>query len=243
MKIITKHSVRIAGTLAIAGFALSPAIASEIPIAATAYNSTNPNVTFTGGTLTIGGGAFSTIIGKAGQGTDGKVVVNFSPMTGSSAVASSGPFALNYGPGTFTVTDPTLTDSLLLGGSYTGSQFTGTIGGKKGFVEIDNVTYTPSSTFLNYPTPTTSPFLTTNGSLSVEFGTFAPFTVTGGNLSPFTANDGITYFGTASGNPIPNGGPSPVPEPATLAVFGMGALAIVALAKRKMMTSVTAHTA
>jgi len=193
-------------------------------------NDTKSNVTYTpggaGGLSIFGTNEF--LIGKLGQGMDNDTTVLFSNMqNGAYSINGSGVFDQVLNPGadtsSFVVTDNT-THTVLLSGTFGTADLVGSSGASSGNITLqsNDVTYTGGTFF-------PSGFLPTGGALSIEFTSTSPFAANGTNVQPFEGVDGVTFSGI--NNRGSNGGG--VPEPASVAPIGVGALSLLGLMIRK----------
>lgn len=170
--------------------------------------------------------------GKLGQGYDGDVTASFTNMTnGSYVYNANGTFDQQLNPNgaisSFVVTDNT-NNTVLLSGTFGGADLTGTNASSSGNVnlELNDVTYTGGTFFPAGYSPT-------NGSLSVEFTSTAPFSASASGLAAFDAVDGVTFSAPAI---------AAVPEPASMASFAVGGLLLLGalLSKRRVGSAVAA---
>jgi len=183
----------------------------------------NNNVVWNGSTLTVTdtAGAF---VGKSGyfasndtfSGETTSIV-----FTGSSLSYNSvtGAFTENLGAGTFTTTGPggTISGTIAAGDSFSGSTLP--LGSSQPFTFTNvpgDVTYSSTALF------NSSGLLSTGGGFSIEAPdsvTPSPYVVTGGVLQSFSVADSTTFTALTA-----------TPEPASVATFGIGAMALMLLA-------------
>jgi hypothetical protein len=171
-------------------------------------------VTWTSATSTLALGPSSATAtpedGQNGGASLSGQSVTFTSLVGSSFSNLPGQFTETLGGGSFSFGG-------LLSGTFTGATLTGTIGGDLGDVQYSGVVFTPGGAWL--------PAGFTNDALNTEFIDSSNFALTGGGtaLADFTGGDGTTASGT----------PPPVtssPEPASVATFGIGAMALMLMA-------------
>jgi hypothetical protein len=162
-------------------------------------------------TLTLGPNTSATATPEDGQNGGVSLsgqTITFSSLVGSSFTDTAGSFTESLGAGTFSFGG-------LLSGTFTGASLTGQIGNDLGDVKYSGVVFT-SGAWL--------PAGFTNDALNTEFINNDNFALTSGSqLADFTGGDGTT----ASGVP-PTVTSSP--EPASVATFGIGAMALMLMA-------------
>lgn len=206
-------------TAAMSLAAVGSAMAAPIAVFGTA-GSGDANVSWSGTTLTVTDTAGS-FVGKNGFfGTNSNLSgeVTSISFAGSTFTTSGSTFTETLGAGTFTTTGPGGTISGTIGA---GDSFTGSLTGPAAFTFTGipgDVTYNSTPLF------NSSGLAYTGGDFSLEAIDVSPGTFTDGGvplaLNPFTAVDETTFSANVTSTP----------EPASVATFGIGALALVMMA-------------
>jgi hypothetical protein len=203
--------------IAIATSAISLAFAgaafADVPIFGTIGNT----ITWNGSTLTVtgSGNAFTSEGEPYFAGVVGPVSTSITFSAGTLTTSGSS-FTQGLGAGVFTIT----TGSGVISGTIaSGASFSGSTTGSATFAwnpVAGDVTYNSTPLFSGKGLSTIDGNFSLEG-ISVEP---SPFTISHGVLSGFSATDGSTF----------SANPTTTPEPASVATFGIGAMALMLLA-------------